>query len=233
MHIRILLVLFLLSRSLASLSTNQLRLKGITFAFVAFLFSCQGTDFFDRAGSVLRATRSLRSHRSSAVLLRLPFAFRPHCVGMIYNLSQPLVISTAYCVSAAPVSRSASRVGTAANRAASALISAPRPARFLFKEPAGSAAAFHERGSEITFCDSEHSGTALVAQGSWPLGPHARSARTEDNQRARTTFPRAAATSPSGATRSSTPETRRSRTGPAKRGHRSSRASPRRNARPV
>jgi hypothetical protein len=41
-----------------------LRPKGITFAFVAFLFSCQGTAF-DRFGSMLGATRPFRPHHPS------------------------------------------------------------------------------------------------------------------------------------------------------------------------
>jgi len=75
--------LFLTSPTLSSSTSSGL--KGITFAFVAFLFSCQGTDYF-------------RSRRIDAEYEPF-FPLRPHRrsrVGIMYNLAQPLVISTAY-----------------------------------------------------------------------------------------------------------------------------------------
>jgi hypothetical protein len=69
MLIRILLVLFLLSPATQTEVRRQ-RLKGITFAFVAFLFSCQRTGLAERAARV--PDPSVRVKRNVSVSEPIP-----------------------------------------------------------------------------------------------------------------------------------------------------------------
>jgi len=121
-------------------------LKGITFAFVAFLFSCQGTGF-NRVGSMLRATRSLRPHRPSCAAFPSLFlasgSCATHCNRLLF---QPLTaFSFRRC-------GSLSRAGQLLTAPPFGLFQLPRFAAEVAFSP-----ACRERGQVITVSRGEHS----------------------------------------------------------------------------